>query len=310
MAYDSDAAASKTGMVLKGIGGFYYVKTDTGIFECKARGIFRKINSQSPMPGDNVEISVMEDTLKKRGNIIRIFKRTSQLIRPAVANLTQVVIVTSVTQPQPDFMLIDKLLISAHCKNLKCVICVNKIDLEPNFNMIKEYADIGYQVIYLSCADDYKELNKLQQVLANNISVLAGQSGVGKSTILNGIVGKCVMEEGMVSSKIGRGKHTTRHAEVVELQNGGFIVDTPGFSCFELSGIHNNQLHLYYPEFQQYIGLCKFRGCSHTKELGCAIKQQVQNLSISQRRYNSYVELYNYLRIQDRNAKYHTKNYS
>lgn len=280
------------GIIMKGIGGFYYIKTPDGLYECKARGIFRK-NDCTPLPGDRVEISILDEA-KKLGSLDRIVERFSELVRPAVANVNQVAIVISVKSPQPDLILLDKLIISAEQKNLKLVICINKIDLDLNKEyekIIRAYQNTHYKIVLLSSVlgigfDDLKE------TLSGNLTVFSGQSGVGKSTILNRIVNSWAMKTGELSEKIERGKHTTRHAEIFELECGGFIVDTPGFSSFELVDIKYSELELYFPEFEEHLNKCKFTHCSHINEPACSIKEAVSNGLINAERYKRYIELF------------------
>jgi ribosome biogenesis GTPase len=286
------------GIILKGIGGFYYVRDNDNktIYECKPRGIFRK-DSVIPLPGDRVEFSILNDD-DKLGNIDKILPRSSELIRPAIANIDQILLVVSSKSPNPDFMLLDKLLITAEIKKLRVLICVNKIDLD-NGTMANEieraYSKAGYDCIGISSVKDIG-FRQLKQELKGHLSVLAGQSGVGKSTILNHIMDNWIMETGSVSHKIESGRHTTRHAEIMELQNGGFVADTPGFSSFELSVIEFNELEQYYPEFKRYLNKCKFTSCSHLSEPFCPVKDAVEAGEIDLGRYQRYGQLYNILK--------------
>jgi len=287
------------GIVMKGIGGFYYIKSSShGIIECKARGIFRK-DDIIPLPGDKVSFSIV-DTDKNTGIIEEILPRTSELVRPAVANVTQLVVVVAVRSPQPDFLLLDKMLITASLKNIKPIILFNKIDqgTKQDIERIKKvYENTGYNMFFL-CAKSQEGFNDLMEILMDNITVFAGQSGVGKSTILNRLAGSVVMETGAVSDKIERGRHTTRHAELFELSNGGLVVDTPGFSSFELTGIELCDLEVHYPEFLNHLGGCRFNGCSHINEPDCVVKEAVQNGYIDSERYERFVHFYSLLKKQ------------
>jgi len=288
------------GQIIKGIGGFYYVKTDTGIYECKARGVFRK-DSLTPLPGDKVSILIIDEE-NKTGSIEEIFPRESQLIRPAVANVNQIAIVIAVKSPQPDFTLLDKLLISTEQKGIGAIICINKIDLDEKAeytSIIQAYEKSMYKVIALSAVTG-TGFDEIELALRDKTTVFAGQSGVGKSSILNKILNSYVMKTGSVSDRIERGRHTTRHAELIELKSGGFVVDTPGFSSFEISGIEADELQNFYPEFREYIEKCKFTGCVHISEPYCEVKAALEKRVIDNGRYRRYVEFYNILREKQR----------
>lgn len=284
------------GIIIKGIMGFYYVRTENGIYECKPRGLFRK-DSIIPLAGDRVRISIINEKTKV-GTIDEIQPRTNELIRPAVANINQKAIVISIKSPLPDFSLLDKLLITAHQQDIEVVILINKIDLdvrEEYKEIEKCYKNIGYKIISVSSLKGIG-FEQLEEVLKDKITVFAGQSGVGKSTILNKIMNSYVMETGDISSKTERGRHTTRHAELVELKKGGFIVDTPGFSSFEVADISFEDLKSYYPEFVSYAHQCKFNGCFHVNEPNCAVKDALESDKIDAGRYNRYIELYSVLK--------------
>ncbi|HEY9059510.1 MAG TPA: ribosome small subunit-dependent GTPase A [Pseudobacteroides sp.] len=287
------------GVVMKGIGGFYYIKSPSyGIVECKARGIFRK-DDIIPLPGDKVSFSIV-DTDKNTGLIEEILPRTSELVRPAVANVTQLVVVVAIKSPQPDFLLLDKMLITASIKDIKPVILINKIDksTEEDVEKVKKaYENTGYKMFFLS-AKTHEGFDELMDILKDKITVFAGQSGVGKSTILNRLAGSVLMETGEVSDKIERGRHTTRHAELFDLPNGGLVVDTPGFSSFELAGVELNDLELHYPEFENHLGRCRFNGCSHINEPDCVVKEAVVNGDIDNERYERFVHFYCMLKKQ------------
>lgn len=289
-----------SGTIIKGIGGFYYVKTSEGIYECKARGVFRK-DSITPLTGDSVDVSVTDDE-KRVGSLDTIHPRRSQLIRPAVANVDQMAVVIAARSPLPDLMLLDKLLITAEIKNIEAVICINKADLDEagEYKSIETaYSKAGYRVIALSSVLD-KGYDALENILAHKVTAFAGQSGVGKSTILNRIMKSMVMQTGNISERLERGKHTTRHAELLELCTGGFIVDTPGFSSFGLPEMPSAELEGYYPEFAGYLGKCKFTGCSHISEPGCSVKAALDEGLIDSGRYARYTELYSLLKNADR----------
>lgn len=290
-----------SGIIIKGIGGFYYVEAQNQIFECKARGIFRK-DDIIPLPGDRVEFSVINEE-KSLGNIEEILPRSSELIRPAVANINQVVMVIAAKSPSPDLMLLDKMLITAGLKGLECIICINKIDLDPEMEykkIVGVYKKAGYEVILISSVIN-AGFDQLKECLRDKSSVFSGQSGVGKSTLLNHVMNSMVMKTGVISEKIERGKHTTRHAELLKLEDGGFIVDTPGFSSFELIGLQLDELPLYYPEMDEHINKCRFTGCSHINEPDCAVKKALDDGLMDRSRYERYIELYKVLKEEKDN---------
>lgn len=292
-----------TGTIIKGIGGFYYVSSDDGIHECKARGIFRR-KDLTPLTGDRVIFSVT-DPVQKKGNIDEIQVRSSLLVRPAVANVDQMIAVIAARSPEPDLLLLDKLLISAKKQNIDSILCINKTDLDHEGNrafLRTAYSRAGYRVIETSSKEN-KGFEELDSALAGHISVFAGQSGVGKSTLLNRVMNTMVMKTGELSEKLDRGKHTTRHAELMELARGGYIADTPGFSSYELTGIRFDELQNYYPEFADYISECRFIGCSHINEPDCGVKKAVGEGGIDSGRYERYRELFALLK-QDDDMKY------
>lgn len=288
-----------SGIIIKGIGGFYYVSSEDGMYECKARGIFRK-EGLTPLTGDQVVFSI-SDPLLKKGSIEQISGRSSLLVRPAVANVNQLVAVMAAKSPDPDLLLLDKLLITAEKNEMKAVLCINKIDLDIQGRseaVRKDYSLAGYTVIQTSSKAN-TGFDELKAALKGHISVFAGQSGVGKSTILNRILNTMVMKTGSISDKIERGKHTTRHAELIQLEDGGYVADTPGFSSFELAGISYSKLQYYFPEFADHLGGCRFTGCSHISEPDCGVKQAVEEKTVSRDRYERYVELYSILKQED-----------
>jgi ribosome biogenesis GTPase len=293
-----------SGIIIRGIAGFYYVAVkDDGVYECRARGIFRK-KGLTPLTGDRVIFSVT-DPAGKKGNIEEIEERSSVLVRPAVANVDQVIAVIAARSPDPDMMLLDKILVTAEDKGIRAVVCINKIDLDEGDRRtrLKEpYTKAGYDVIETSIHDT-EGFSRLKEALEGHISVFAGQSGVGKSTLLNRIMDTVVMKTGSVSEKIDRGRHTTRHAELMELPGGGYLVDTPGFSSYELMGIEYDRLQYLYPEFTEHIPKCRFTGCSHVFEADCGVKEAVGEGLIEKGRYARFTELYKALKQEDE-AKY------
>jgi ribosome biogenesis GTPase len=290
------------GTIVKGIAGFYYVKTENGVYECKARGIFRK-NNVTPLVGDRVEISIQEEkAIEKQayiqGTIEKILPRKNELIRPPVANVDQGIVVFSVTYPQIHLDLLDRFLIMVERENIKPYIVLNKVEDadEKNYDYIIEgYKKSGYEVLCVSAKSGY-QLERLSAQLKDQTSFFAGPSGVGKSTLLNAMEKSFRLETGSVSEKIKRGKHTTRHVELLPLEQGGFVLDTPGFTSLQLESIKEEELRHYYPEFAPYEGHCKFNGCVHIHEPGCAVKQALQEGKLFNQRYDNYVTYYTELK--------------
>lgn len=279
-----------TGIIIKGVGGFYYVKTKEGIIESRARGVFRDEN-RTPLVGDKVDIKISEED--GNGYIIDIHERNSQLARPSVANITQVIIVMSVKNPDINTWLLDRFLVVAEHENLDVVICINKSDLlEKKANDLKDiYEKAGYKVIITSTILNLG-IKELEASLNNNISVLAGPSGAGKSTILNKINPNFKLETGDVSVRTGRGKHTTRHVELFNLNENSYILDTPGFSSLNLEFIEDSsQLKYYFREINKIGKECRFNSCLHDQEPGCMVKQSVEENVIDSNRYNNYILL-------------------
>ncbi|ABK61828.1 MULTISPECIES: ribosome small subunit-dependent GTPase A [Clostridium] len=275
------------GIILKGIGGFYYVKTEERVYECKARGKFRN-KKLTPMVGDRVIITPNDNNY---GAIEEICTRDNYLIRPQVANISQAFIVFALKNPDVNLDLLNKFLIQCELKNIKSIVCFNKIDLYgdyENHEAVKMVSDAGYDYIFLKAKEE-TNLDELKSKLKGNINVFCGPSGVGKSTILNKLVGKEVMETGIISERLKRGKHTTRHSELVEVNNG-FVVDTPGFSTLDLKFDSKEELKDYFREFYEYKDQCKFNGCLHHKEPKCGVKDAVNNEEINKDRYEFYVK--------------------
>jgi len=282
------------GTIVKGIAGFYYVRVDDKVYECKAKGKFRNINL-IPYVGDKAEITLLNE--ENRGSIVNILPRKNYLIRPPVANVDQAVIVFAVKNPNVNLQLLDRFLILAEEQGLEIVICFNKIDLEEE-KVCKELAAIykkaGYKTI-LSSTVSNEGILELKEALADKTTVFAGPSGVGKSSLLNAIDTSLKLATGMISEKIKRGKHTTRHVELLPLDNGGFVLDTPGFSSLSLSHLDSMKLQDYYREFVPYNNACKFIPCSHIHEPQCKIKEMVEEGLIDFERYQHYKSLYNEL---------------
>lgn len=274
------------GIIIKGIGGFYYIKTEEGIIECKARGKFR-YNSLKPMVGDRVTIKVENG----KGVIEEIHERSSELIRPTVANVTQAFVVFAIKNPDINLDLLNRFLTLCEYNDIHAVVCLNKEDLcteEEKENLKELINDIGYEVLFIN-AKEGKGFDALKERLANNITVLCGPSGAGKSTLLNAFIDREHMETGSVSEKIGRGKHTTRHSELIDIDNG-YLVDTPGFTTLDVTFIDRDSLKYCFPEFNEYNNLCKFNGCNHYKEPKCAVKDAVEEGKINKLRYEFYIK--------------------
>lgn len=275
------------GKIIKGIGGFYYIKTEEGLIECKARGKFRHKDIK-PMVGDNVTIKIE----KGKGVIEEIHERTSELVRPTVANVSLAFIVFAVKNPDINFDLLNKFLVLCEYNNIEVVVCLNKIDLvseEEREEIKKRITDIGYEVLFIN-AKEGLGLERLKEKIEGNVTVFCGPSGAGKSTLINRLADKEHMETGKVSEKLGRGKHTTRHSELIEVSDG-YIVDTPGFSTLEIKDLMDkNSLKYCFPEFSEYNDKCKYRGCLHYKEPKCALKDAVDKEKVNRYRYNFYIK--------------------
>jgi len=276
------------GIIIKGIGGLYYVDTDKGVFECKARGLFRK-EKIKPLVGDNVLIDLND--IDNTGYIMEIKSRNTELIRPPVANVNQSIIVFSLKNPKPNLWLLDRFLILSEKEKLNAIIVFNKVDLVSDDlvkSISKIYENTGYKIIKTSTKSK-EGINDLKEILKDSISVFAGPSGVGKSSLLNEIEPDLKLQTGDISTKTKRGKHTTRSSSLLELSFGGFVVDTPGFSSLDLSFIKEENLEIFFPEMNEESLYCKFNDCKHNKEPGCSVKKSVKEGKISEERYENYL---------------------
>lgn len=284
------------GKIIKGIGGFYYVDTELGIYECRARGIFRK-DKITPLVGDRVKISIVDEESKK-GVVEEIDKRYTELVRPPIANVDKALIVFAITNPKPNLSLLDRFIVLAEKENLEIVIVLTKADLDED-SMLDELKGIyelsGYKVIPVSNKTKLN-IDKIKEELKNNVVVFAGPSGVGKSSLLNEVDKNFKLQIGEVSDKIKRGKHTTRHAELLKLECGGMVADTPGFSSLTLDDIEDVELKSYFIEFDEFDD-CRFGSrCVHENEPSCSVKEAVEEGKISKKRYDSYIQLLNEIR--------------
>lgn len=278
------------GIILKGIGGFYYVETSSGVFECKAKGRFRK-EKITPVSGDKVIITVRENG---ENTIDEILPRKNFLIRPPVANIDSLMIVISVAQPYPNPLVIDKMTVLAEKNGIRPIIVVTKTDLEDETEILKAYSTTPYDV-YTVSVNDKSNLDAIKEQLKGKLTALTGNSGVGKSTLLNALDSSLNLQTAEISEKLGRGRHTTRQAEIFHVSQG-LVIDTAGFSFINFTDenlIFSDELQFYFAEFEEYIGQCKFTGCNHIGEKDCKICEMVKKGAISQSRYDSYISMFN-----------------
>lgn len=322
------------GRIIKGIAGFYYVRCtdcarsmksdcpgeaahgamsdggagnaqseDERIYECKAKGIFRKDNLK-PLVGDEVEMDVLDEE-KRLGNIRELLPRQNELVRPAVANVDQALVIFSIVKPKPNFNLLDRFLILMEQQGVSGIVCFNKQDIDEMRTGEKYrriYERCGYRVLTVS-ATQGDGIEELKALLKDRTTVVAGPSGVGKSSLINCLQSRIVMETGELSAKIERGKHTTRHSELIVVEENTYIFDTPGFSSLELFGLEKGQLAQHYPEFAEYEKNCRFSDCSHVNERECGIRDAVAEGAISSLRYENYSLLYRELELAQQRRK-------
>ena len=265
------------GKIIKGIAGFYYVNVvESGVYECKAKGVFRK-EKIKPLVGDNVRIEILDEE-NKTGNIVEIFPRKNELIRPAVANIDQALVVFAVTKPTPHFNLLDRFLVMMERKEIPVVLCFNKKDIatSPEIAELEAiYEKCGYPIVFTSALEQ-ENIEEIRRLLLKKTTAIAGPSGVGKSSLINLLQNQVQMETGTISRKIERGKHTTRHSELIAVDADSYIMDTPGFSSLYVNDFEKEELKYYFREFASYEGQCRFQGCDHVHEPGCAVKEALE----------------------------------
>ena len=289
------------GKIIKGIAGFYYVHAvGSGVYECKAKGIFRK-DGVKPLVGDDVQMEVTHEK-DMEGNIMRILPRKNELVRPAVANIDQALVVFAVTKPKPHFNLLDRFLVMMETKEIPAILCFNKADIAGDAEIAglkAVYENCGYPLIFTSAKKE-ENIDRLKELLQGKTTAIAGPSGVGKSSLINLLQSGVKMATGSISRKIERGKHTTRHSELIMLGEGSYIMDTPGFSSLYVGDMEKEDLKYCFPEFAPFEGKCRFNGCGHVHEPGCAVKRAVEDGKIHRIRYEDYVMMYRELQERKR----------
>lgn len=292
---------SMKGKIIKGIAGFYYVHVvESGVYECKAKGIFRKEKTK-PLVGDNVEIEILDEK-EREGNLTQILPRKNELIRPAVSNIDQALVVFAAARPAPHFYLLDRFLVMMERKEIPVILCFNKKDLasETQTEKLKTvYAGCGCPVVFTSVSRN-QNMEEVRRLLAGKTTAVAGPSGVGKSSLINLLKPDANMETGSISRKIERGRHTTRHSELFHLEGDAYIMDTPGFSSLYVNDFEKEELKYCFPEFMPYEGSCRFGGCDHIHEPDCAVKEAVEQGEIHTIRYENYRDMYEELKNKRR----------
>ena len=277
------------GRIIRSISGFYDVQTPEGLVTCRARGILRK-EGNSPLTGDLVQISVE----RGKGMVEKILPRKNSFVRPAVANVDALVVFAANVNPVTEPFLIDRVAAIAGDQEVEVILCVNKCDLDPAMDLVRIYSHAGFTVISTS-AETGDGVEQLRRLLQGKLTAFTGNSGVGKSSILNRLCPELALPTGEVSEKLGRGRHTTRHVELYSLGEDTYVADTPGFSSFDtdqMDVILKENLQYAFPDFGKYIGSCRFDDCSHRKEPGCAVREALEAGQIEPTRYDSYLRLY------------------
>ena len=282
-------ADKNSGRIIRSLSGFYEVQTPRGLVTCRARGSLRRTN-ESPLTGDMVEITVE----RGKGMVERILPRRNRFVRPAVANVDTLVVFAANVNPVTEPFLIDRVAAIAGDQNVEVIICVNKCDLDPAEDLIRIYRRAGFRCIAAS-AETGEGVEELRDLIRGKLVAFTGNSGVGKSSILNRLCPELKLPTGEVSEKLGRGRHTTRHVELYDLGEGTYVADTPGFSSFDTDQIDiilKENLQYAFPDFEAYVGSCQFHDCTHRKEPGCAVTAALAAGEIEPTRYDSYLRLY------------------
>lgn len=292
------------GLIIENISNLYKIKAEEKIYTATARGKFKK-DEITPVVGDWVEINIIDEE-KKEAVISKIYSRKNYIKRPKISNITQIILVVSCKHPKPDLIMLDKQLAYSEYMNIKTLIVLNKADMDKSgtyTDISNVYRNIGYNVIE-TIANTSKGIKELEKYLKNNINVFSGNSGVGKSTLINSIFKDNLTKEGEISIKNKRGKNTTTFTKLYEINKNSYIADTPGFSTFDISEIESNNLAKYFKEFVKYIPNCEFSSCTHIKEEKCGIKKAVNEGKINVDRYNRYCKIYEELKIKEKNKKW------
>ena len=280
------------GKIIRGIGGFYYINAGNSIYECKAKGSFRK-DGIRPLVGDDCIIDILDEK-NRLANIISILPRHSEIIRPAVANVDQAMIIFAISRPEPNFNLLDRFIIQISQKDLPCIIVINKMDLaddDQRREIEEAYVACGCKVVFTSVSNR-EGVEEIRKLIKGKTTTVAGPSGVGKSSMINLLQSAVKMQTGVLSDKIDRGKHTTRHSELIPIDEDTYILDTPGFSSLNLFDVSTDTLKDYYYEFEGYAAECRFLDCKHISEPDCGVKKAVESGEVSRLRYENYLTLY------------------